>query len=82
RCRAFDATGDGYVRAEGGAFVLLKPLDQALADGDTIHAVIAGSGVNSDGHSHGGINVPAAATQADLLRAVYRRAGVDPRTLA
>ncbi|RQR39208.1 type I polyketide synthase [Burkholderia sp. Bp9142] len=82
RCRAFDATGDGYVRAEGGAFVLLKPLDQALADGDTIHAVIAGSGVNSDGHSHGGINVPAAATQADLLRTVYRRAGVDPRTLA
>ncbi|AOI64818.1 beta-ketoacyl synthase [Burkholderia territorii] len=82
RCRAFDATGDGYVRAEGGAFVLLKPLDQALADGDTIHAVIAGSGVNSDGHSHGGINVPAAATQADLLRAVYRRAGIDPRKLA
>ncbi|RKU03683.1 beta-ketoacyl synthase [Burkholderia sp. Nafp2/4-1b] len=82
RCRAFDATGDGYVRAEGGAFVLLKPLDQALADGDTIHAVIAGSGVNSDGHSHGGINVPAAATQANLLRTVYRRAGIDPRTLA
>ncbi|WP_091809601.1 type I polyketide synthase [Burkholderia sp. WP9] len=82
RCRAFDATGDGYIRAEGGAFVLLKPLDRALADGDTIHAVIAGSGVNSNGHSHGGINVPAAATQADLLRTVYRRAGVDPRSLA
>jgi acyl transferase domain-containing protein/acyl carrier protein len=82
RCRAFDATGDGYVRAEGGAFVLLKPLDQALADGDTIHAVIAGSGVNSNGHSHGGINVPAAVTQAELLRSVYRRADVDPRSLA
>ncbi|KWF24713.1 type I polyketide synthase [Burkholderia pseudomultivorans] len=82
RCRAFDATGDGYVRSEGGAFVLLKPLDQALADNDTIHAIIAGSGVNSDGHSHGGINVPAAETQADLLRTVYRRAGIDPRSLA
>jgi phthiocerol/phenolphthiocerol synthesis type-I polyketide synthase C len=82
RCRAFDATGDGYVRAEGGAFVLLKPLDQALADGDTIHAVIAGSGVNSNGHSHGGISVPSATMQADLLRAVYRRAGIDPRSLA
>lgn len=78
RCRAFDATGDGYVRAEGGAVVMLKTLDRALADGDTIHAVIAGTGVNSDGFSQGGISVPGAATQADLLRTVYERAGVDP----
>ncbi|EUC14754.1 type I polyketide synthase [Paraburkholderia hospita] len=82
RCRAFDASGDGYVRSEGGAFVLLKPLDQALADGDTIHAVIAGSGVNSDGYSQGGISVPGAQTQAALLRAVYARANIDPRSLA
>ncbi|AQQ27413.1 type I polyketide synthase [Burkholderia cenocepacia] len=82
RCRAFDATGDGYVRSEGGAFVLLKPLDRALADGDTIHAVIAGSGVNSVGHSPGGISVPGAAAQASLLRSVYARAGIDPRSLA
>ncbi|WP_144107295.1 type I polyketide synthase [Paraburkholderia sp. BCC1886] len=82
RCRAFDATGDGYVRAEGGAFVLLKPLDQALADGDTIHAVIAGSGVNSNGHSYGGISVPSATMQTELLRNVYRRAGIDPHSLA
>jgi len=82
RCRAFDASGDGYVRAEGGAFVLLKPLDKALADGDTIHAVIAGSGVNSDGHSRGGISVPTSAAQAALLKSVYERAGIDPRELA
>jgi acyl transferase domain-containing protein/acyl carrier protein len=82
RCRAFDASGDGYVRSEGGALVMLKTLERALADGDTIHAVIAGSGVNSDGYSAGGISVPGAATQAALLRTVYDRAGVDPRSLA
>ncbi len=82
RCRAFDASGDGYVRSEGGAFVLLKPLDRALADGDTIHAVIAGSGVNSNGHSQGGISVPSATMQAELLRTVYRRAGIDPRSVS
>ncbi|KAF1017867.1 MAG: SDR family NAD(P)-dependent oxidoreductase [Burkholderia sp.] len=82
RCRAFDADGDGYVRAEGGAFVLLKPLERALADGDTIHAVITGSGVNSDGYTQGGISVPGAATQAELLRSVYVRAGVDPQTVS
>ncbi|RKP47737.1 type I polyketide synthase [Pararobbsia silviterrae] len=81
RCRAFDASGDGYVRAEGGAVVVLKPLDRALADGDVIHAVIEGTGVNSDGYSPGGISVPGAVTQAALLRTVYARAEIDPLTL-
>ncbi|MDR5757599.1 type I polyketide synthase [Caballeronia sp. LZ035] len=82
RCRAFDSRGDGYVRSEGGAFVMLKTLSRALADGDTIHAVISGSGVNSDGFTQGGISVPGAATQAALLRRVYADANVLPAQLA
>ncbi|MDR0457665.1 MAG: beta-ketoacyl synthase, partial [Burkholderiaceae bacterium] len=82
RCRAFDASGDGYVRAEGSGLLLLKPLERALADGDVIHAVIAGSGVNSDGYTPGGISVPGTATQAALMRDVYARSGIDPHTFS
>lgn len=76
-CNVFDAAGDGYVRSEGGGIFLLKALDRALADGDRILAVVAGSGVNCDGRTNG-ITVPGVETQAQLLRDVYERAGIDP----
>ncbi|MBV9964511.1 MAG: polyketide synthase, partial [Alphaproteobacteria bacterium] len=53
RCFAFDERADGYVRGEGGGVIMLKPLAQALADGDRIRAVILGTGVNSDGRTIG-----------------------------
>jgi acyl transferase domain-containing protein/NADPH:quinone reductase-like Zn-dependent oxidoreductase/acyl carrier protein len=77
RCRVFDAAGDGYVRSEGGAIVLLKPLAQAIADGDPVLGVILETGVNNDGRK-GGLTVPSYAAQAELLREVYARAAVDP----
>jgi phthiocerol/phenolphthiocerol synthesis type-I polyketide synthase C len=76
-CRAFDADGDGYVRSEGGAIVVVKPLDKALADGNRIFALVAGSGLNCDGRTNG-LTVPSAEAQAALLSAVYERAGIKP----
>ena len=80
RCRVFDASADGYVRAEGGGVLVLKNLEQALADGNRILAVVAGSGVNADGHTQG-LTVPSAAAQAALLSRVYSEAGITPDEL-
>lgn len=80
RCRVFDADGDGYVRSEGAGMFLLKDYDQAVADGDTILAVVAGSTVNTDGHKQG-LTVPNTDAQVALMRQVYERAGIDPNEI-
>ena len=80
-CRAFAEEADGYVRAEGGVVLVLKTLKKAIEDGDRIHAVICGSGVNSDGRTSG-ISLPDEEYQTNLLRAVYRQSGVSPESLA
>ena len=76
RCKAFDAAGDGYVRGEGGAVLLLKPLEQAVADGDSIQAIIRATGVNADGSRKTGITIPSKDGQAELMRAVLARSGL------
>jgi len=81
RCFAFDERADGYVRGEGGGAIILKPLRQALADGDRIRAVILGTGVNSDGRTIG-LSLPSEAAQTALIRTVYARAGVAADDLA
>ncbi|HWD60158.1 MAG TPA: SDR family NAD(P)-dependent oxidoreductase [Stellaceae bacterium] len=81
RCRAFAADSDGYVRAEGGGVVVLKPLAAALADADAIRAVIRGTAVNTSGRT-AGLSQPSEAAQADLLREAYRDAGIAPDALA
>lgn len=76
RTYAFDARADGYVRGEGGAVLLLKPLDAALHDGDRIHAVIRGSSVGNAGHSAVAQTVPSAAAQTDVVRRALTEAGL------
>ena len=80
RCFAFDARANGYVRSEGAGVLLLKPLRQALADGDAIRAVIRGTGLNSDGRTMG-LSLPNGEAQARLLREVYEGAEVEAEAL-
>jgi acyl transferase domain-containing protein len=78
RCKAFAAAANGYVRAEGAGVVLLKPLGQALRDGDRIYAVILGTATNQDGRTNG-ITVPSGPAQEAAQRAACLQAGIDPR---
>ena len=77
RCKAFDDSADGYARGEGGAVVVIKPLQQALADGDEIYAQILGTAVSQDGHTES-ITVPSAEAQQAAITTALRRAGVGP----
>ncbi|KIX76503.1 ACP S-acetyltransferase, partial [Streptomyces sp. MBRL 601] len=80
RCFTFDERANGFVRGEGGAVVVLKPLARALADGDRVHAVIHGSAVNNDGGGPS-LTAPSAAAQEAVLRTAHARAGIAPDAL-
>ncbi|MFC0541239.1 acyltransferase domain-containing protein [Kutzneria chonburiensis] len=77
RCHTFDARANGYVRGEGGAVIVLKPLASAVADGDRIHAVILGGAVNNDGGGEG-LTVPHGEAQQEVIRLAHAAAGVSP----
>lgn len=80
RCQSFDENGDGYARSEGGGLFLLKDYDQAVADGNTILAVVAASAVNTDGRKSS-LTLPNAQAQAALLKQAYAKAGIAPEQL-
>ncbi|MFF3941591.1 type I polyketide synthase, partial [Streptomyces phaeofaciens] len=76
-CKTFDAGANGYVRGEGGAYLALKTLSRAVADGDRIYCVIEGSAVNNDGATPG-LTVPSARAQEEVIRRAHERAGTRP----
>jgi acyl transferase domain-containing protein len=76
RCKFGDASADGYVRSEGAGILVLKRLSDALADGDSIYAVIRGSAVNNDGQSSGLLVSPSTRGQEDVIRTALEYAGV------
>lgn len=80
-CRTFGEGGDGYVSGEGIGAVLLKPLKNAIADGDHIYAVIKGSVVNHVGKVSG-IFVPSPVAQGDMIQRCFEQTGIDPRTIS
>ncbi len=82
RCKSFDATADGFVRSEGAGIVVLKPLSRALADKDSIYAVIRGSAVNQDGRKHGSsITAPSGLALEAVFREACRQAGTLPHQI-
>ncbi len=70
RCKAFAASANGFVRGEGVVALYVKTLEQALADGDQIHGVIARTVVNNDGGGDS-LVTPFSLGQEDLLRRAY-----------
>ncbi|KAE8355492.1 iterative type I polyketide synthase [Aspergillus coremiiformis] len=77
KCFTFDHRADGYSRGEGVGTVIVKSLDKALADGDTIRAVIRGTALNHDGRTPG-LTYPSGDAQERLVRNIYESVGLDP----
>lgn len=81
RCRSFGEGGNGYVPGEGVGAVLLKPLREAIQDGDHIYGVIRGSSINHGGKTSG-FAVPNPNAQGELIMRAIERAKINPRTIS
>jgi len=81
RCRPFDAKAAGTVFGSGAAAVLLKPLDEALRDGDRVAAVILGSALNNDGADKVSFSAPSRTGQASVIMEAMSLAGVTPQEI-
>lgn len=81
-CRPFDARAGGIVGGSGAGLVLLKRLSDALADGDSVRAVIKGSAINNDGSLKVGYTAPSIEGQAAVIAEAQAVAGVHPESIS
>ncbi|MEM5584744.1 beta-ketoacyl synthase N-terminal-like domain-containing protein [Roseibium sp. AS2] len=79
--RPFDRSSDGTVYGDGAGAVLLKPLSDALRDGDPVHAIIRGSAVTNDGASALGFAAPSIEGQSEAIRRALKASGCAPDTI-
>lgn len=77
-CHTFDASADGYGRADGVGAVYLKKLSSALRDNDPIHGIVRGTAINANGRTNG-ITLPSAEGQEAVIRKAYAKAGLAYR---
>jgi len=81
-CRAFAAEARGTTGGDGLGIVVLKRLEEAIADKDHIYAVIKGSAINNDGNRKVGYTAPSIAGQAEVIRKALRMAEVNPEDIS
>lgn len=81
QCKPFDSNGDGYCRGEGVAVVVLKPLSDAIKDGDNVLGVISGSAANQN-YNDSLITVPHSGSQSELYREVLKLSNLRPESVS
>ncbi|GAB2699054.1 beta-ketoacyl synthase N-terminal-like domain-containing protein [Kitasatospora kifunensis] len=82
RCRTFSAGAKGIVGGDGAGVVVLRRLQDALDDGDHVHAVIRGSAVNNDGHERAGFTAPGVHGQTEVIRLAHAAAEVSAASIS
>ncbi|WP_179321073.1 polyketide synthase [Winogradskyella helgolandensis] len=81
-CRSFDAEGKGTVFSDGAAVVLLKGLEDAINDGDIIHGVIKGIGINNDGGNKGSFTAPSIEGESGAIMSAMHDAKISPSDIS
>ncbi|WP_051966376.1 type I polyketide synthase [Kitasatospora mediocidica] len=82
RCRTFSWNARGIVAGDGAGVVVLRRAQDAIDDGDHVHAVIRGSAVNNDGHHRAGFTAPSVRGQAEVIRLAHTAAEVSPASIS